>query len=69
MPPKFCNSCQEMCYSTFCPYCEKEPGELNYDAEPSGVVDVDEGAAWGSKMTADDCGALNFDDCFGVDKD
>jgi hypothetical protein len=65
---KFCKTCQELVYSTFCLHCGKEPGALvdDTDGDTNNTIAVDEGN-WGGErgMTV-----LSFDDLFdseGVD--
>lgn len=68
--PKYCNYCKEMVYSTFCPYCERKAGEMDYDNDTSyGRPEVNEGLSdWGGD-NADGLTVLDFDDVFGTDTD
>lgn len=71
MEPKFCKFCQELVYSTFCPYCERKAGAMDYDPDAArdDAPEVDEGGGWGSDLSEDGLSAVSFDDVFGAESD
>lgn len=46
--PKFCKPCQEIIYSSICPYCECKATAFKYDDEDE-LADVSSGGHWGAE--------------------
>ena len=67
---KFCKTCQELVYSSFCIHCGKEPGALEADdttSDDNSIIVNEDGGRWGEG--AQGMSVVSFDEVFGSSSD